>query len=43
MTIMRAASILWLADPDEAARAFQFDGARHSEMMPSTVWRLAGW
>jgi hypothetical protein len=32
-----------LADPDEAARAFRFDGARHSAMMPPTVWRLAGW
>ena len=32
-----------VADSDEAAQAFRFDGARHSEMMPSTVWRLAGW
>jgi len=31
------------ADSDEAAQAFRFDGARHSEMMPPRAWHLAGW
>jgi transposase len=30
------------ADSDEAAQAFRFDGARHSEMMPPRAWSLAG-
>jgi hypothetical protein len=32
-----------IADSDEAAQAFRFDGARYSDMMSPRAWSLAGW
>jgi hypothetical protein len=32
-----------VADSDEVARAFRFDGAQDSDMKSPRAWSLAGW
>jgi hypothetical protein len=32
-----------IADSDEVARAFRFDGARDSDIKSPRAWSLAGW